>query len=327
MPYHEKTRVGVLRGGPSSEYAVSLETGACALSHLGDQYEPLDIFIDREGEWHLLGAKREPHKILGRVDVVLNALHGAYGEDGKVQEILWAHGTPFSGSRQLGAALSLNKALAKRIAQNAGIETPHYRVVRKGETGVLPSFCARLFRSFPQPSLIKPLRGGSSLGVSRVRSPEEILYALELVFDGGDSALVEEFVEGREVVCGVIENFRNERLYQLLPSEIRLAAGAPFLEHHARRERGYTLTSPAHLTKKETKEIQQLAAQAHTLLGLRHYSSSDFIVHPTRGIYFLETDALPALGKQSPFAHSLQAIGCSFSHFIEHLVSLALGKK
>jgi len=302
-----KTRVGVLRGGPSAEYEVSLESGANALAHLGDSYEPLDIFIDRKGNWHLHGKKEAPHKILGRVDAVLNALHGAYGEDGKVQEILEAHGVPFSGATRLAAALSFNKALTKRIVQNTGIQTPHFRVVRKGETGALGSFSARLFRSFPQPSIIKPLRGGSSLGVSLVRSPEEILYALELIFETGENALIEEFVEGREVTGGVIERFRDDKRYSLIPVEIKRETGI-YVSHHS-------------------KDIQNLALKAHTLLGLRHYSSSDFIIHPTRGIYFLETDALPALSQHSPLTASLQAIGCSFAHFIEHLVSLALGRK
>ena len=302
-----KTRVGVLGGGPSAEYEVSLESGAYALAHLGNAFLPLDIFIDRGGSWHLHGKKEAPHKILGRVDVVLNILHGAYGEDGKVQEILDAHGVPFSGGKRLAVALSLNKALTKNILQNAGIQTPHFRVVRKGETGALNSFSARLFRSFPQPSIIKPLRGGSSFGVSRVRSPEEILYALELVFDGSDSALIEEFVEGREVVCGVIENFRGDKQYSLIPVEIKRDTGI-YVPYHS-------------------KDVQNLALKAHMLLGLRHYSSSDFILHPTRGIFFLETDALPAFATYSPLTASLQAIGCSFTHFIEHLVSLALGRK
>lgn len=309
------------------EYEVSLESGALALAHLGDAYEPLDIFIDRRGKWHLSGKREEPHKILGRVDAVLNALHGAYGEDGKVQEILETHKVPFSGATRLAAALTHNKTLAKRILENAGVATPHYRVVRKGETGELSSFSARLFRSFPQPAIIKPLHGGSSIGVSRAASPEDITYALEFVFGHGDNALIEEYIEGKEVTTAVVEHFRGDHLYTLLPCEIQTRAGAPFLEHTARREGDYKITCPASLTENEKRALQNLGARAHMLLGLRHYSSSDFIVHPTRGIYFLETDALPTFAKHAPLSVSLQAIGCSLAHFLVHLVSLALRRK
>lgn len=329
MLTQEKIRVGVLRGGPSPEYAVSLESGAVALAHLeSDRYDSLDILIDKTGKWFVRGIEDAPHKILGKVDAVINALHGQYGESGGVQEILEAHRVPFSGSRRLASALSLNKALAKRALVKAGLQTPQYRVVTRAEAEEsLNDFALSLFRSFPQPSMVKPLCGGSSLGVSKVSTPEDLAYALELAFGEDDALLVEEYIDGKEVTCGVIENFRNEPLYALLPVEVKLPEGAPFLEHHARREGRFINLCPTNLSEELKGELQGLARRAHELLGLRHYSSSDFILNPTRGLYFLETDSLPTLGRSSSFLSSLQAIGCPIPHFLHHLVTLALDEK
>ena len=322
-----KTRVAVLRGGPSPEYESSLETGRVLLAHLPDNLLPVDIYIDRACRWHRDGRASAPHEVLRRVDVVLNALHGVYGEDGGVQEVLEAHQMPFSGPMRLSATLSLNKALAKQVLKKAGIQTPEFRVVRRVSDSSLPSRAAELFRSFPQPSIIKPLRGGSSIGVSRVLYEEDLLYALSLAFQYGGDALIEEYIQGREVVCGVIEAFRREALYTLLPAEIKTETGAPLLEHSARRSGAYAVLSPATLTRAEKEAMQDTAAKVHTILGLRHYSSSDFIIHPTRGVYFIEIDALPSLALHSPFAVSLLAIGCPFPHFAGHLVSLAFGQR
>lgn len=111
-----KIRVGVIRGGPSSEYGVSLKTGSEVLKYLStDKYLPIDILIDRQGKWHWWGLPTTPDKIASRVDLVFNALHGEYGEDGEVQSILDDLGIPYSGSGQLASALGMNKAMAKNI--------------------------------------------------------------------------------------------------------------------------------------------------------------------------------------------------------------------
>src|SRR5258708_6070226 len=98
-----RTKVGVLRGGVSSEYEVSLSTGAAVLKNLPDKYEPVDILIDKGGVWHYAGLPYAPEKILPHVDVIFNALHGYYGEDGKVQQFLDAHSMPYTGSGALGS--------------------------------------------------------------------------------------------------------------------------------------------------------------------------------------------------------------------------------
>src|SRR3989344_3625769 len=118
--------VGVLRGGTSSEYELSLKTGAAMLAALpDDKYDTRDIFIDKRGYWHLRGMPTDAARALSQIDVVLNALHGGVGEDGTVQRLLELSGVPYSGARPQAAALSLNKIRARETLRRAGIRMPH----------------------------------------------------------------------------------------------------------------------------------------------------------------------------------------------------------
>jgi len=318
-----KTRVAVLRGGPSSEYETSLRTGATVLAHLPDAYHGLDVFVDKKGNWHLHGKREDPHKVLGKVDVVLNALHGEYGEDGNLQNLLDAHGVPFTGPKQFSAALAMNKRLAKDILAKEGIRTPYAVLLRKERVSNPTETASELYRTFPMPAVIKPVARGSSLGVSIARTAEEIAYALSLALELSDSVLIEEYIEGPEIVCGIIEGYRGEDLYTLLPVQVVLPPGSTFFDYHTKYSAGATYSIPS-VSPDTRTELQSMAADIHRLLGLRHYSSMDFIVHPRRGTYFLEADALPPLCDGSPFHAAVKGVGGTLPHFLEHLISLAL---
>lgn len=323
-----KTRVAVLRGGPSSEYHVSLKTGATVLANLPESYFGLDVFIDREGAWHSKGRKESPSKILDKVDVVWNGLHGEYGEDGGVQHVLEMHGVPFTGSRRFPSALSQSKILAKKIAQNAGIKTPESRVLRREEISSIEELSGELYRTFPQPSVIKPASMGSSIGVSVVTTQEEILLGLTAVFAISDTALIEECIQGKEANCGVIEQYRGEKHYSLIPVEIVLSSGSRFFDFKTKYGQEIPHKCPGGFSAEEKLKLQKLAADVHKLLELRHYSRSEFMVHPHRGIFFLEADSLPDLHEQvSPFVLSLDSVGSSIPHFLDHVLTLALGRK
>lgn len=327
MPYHEKIRVGVLRGGPSSEYDISLKTGATVLRHLPEHYTPVDIFIGREGDWHLRGIPREPHRALAHVDVVFNALHGEYGEDGGVQKVLDAHAIPYTGSGRFASAMAMNKAAAKGMLADAGIKTPYYRILRSAEVGSLLRFARELHRTFPQPCIIKPLAKGSSVGMTLARTASELIDALDTGFGVADTLLVEEFIQGREATCGVLDNFRGERHYALLPIEIVPPPESPFFDYYAKYSGESRELCPGNFSRAEKDAVQELSQKAHAALGLRHYSRSDFIVHPRRGIYFLEVDALPGLTEHSLYPKALQAVGSSLPEFLDHVISLSLARR
>ena len=320
-----KIRIGVLRGGPSSEYEVSLKTGSSVLKNLPDKYHPIDIFIDKGGVWHIHGIPNEPHEIFQKVDAVFNALHGEYGEDGKVQKILDTFSIPYTGSKTLPSAVGMNKALAKNVFKSHGIKTPYHRVESKSED--IAEIAIRLFKTFPMPAVVKPVASGSSVGVSIAYDFQELKDALSKAFEYSDTALVEEYIKGREATCGVVDNFRGRDIYSLLPIEIIKPEKSEFFDYDAKYCGGSQEICPGNFSQKEKEAIQELAVAAHKALGLRHYSRSDFIVSPRRGIYILEVNTLPGLTDESLLPKSLNAVGCSLPDFLDHLITLALAGK
>lgn len=321
-----KTIVGVLRGGPSSEYEVSLKTGASVLKNLNrERYEPRDIFIAKDGAWHLDGLRRGEDYILHRVDVVFNALHGEYGEDGKVQRILEHFGAPFTGSLSLPSAMAMNKVMTKNSVSGLPIKMPRHIVIENSEED-LERKIMEVWKTFTQPSVVKPMALGSSVGVGIARDFPTFRLLILGALEKSDSALVEEYIQGREATCGVVENFRGEEIYQLLPVEIIPPPEKEFFDYQAKYSGISREICPGNFSPEEKAEIQQVAALVHRTLGLSHYSRSDFIVSPKRGIYFLEVNTLPGLTNESLLPKSLAAIGCSLPDFLEHLIALALGR-
>ena len=170
-------RVGVLCGGPSLEHEVSLKTGESVLRNLPEKYSAKDIFINKEGEWHLDGKPAHHERIFRQIDVVFNALHGEYGEDGKVQQLLESFGVPYTGSGVLASALGMNKILARQAFKSAGLKVPTgFEIIL--ENGFAET-AKKIFRNMPPPWVIKYPSGGSSVGVSIARSFDDLANALE----------------------------------------------------------------------------------------------------------------------------------------------------
>src|SRR3989344_3527533 len=268
MNLSSKIRVAVLRGGPSSAYENSLKTGAHVLSllqEMADVYEPVDIFISKDGEWHLSGLVYEPHKALSHTDIVWNALHGSYGEDGQVQRVLEGLQIPFTGSSAVASALAMNQDMAKRLYQKHNLPTPAYEIFT--EDSLNEDRLINIFGNYLPPIIVKPAR--CSHDVSLAYTFSELKEFIKKALTFSPRVLVEEFVRGKDVTCTVIENAREEKIYALLPTLSE------------RSEVGVG------------KQIEQIAKQAHRALGLSHYSSSDFIITPKKKIYLLKTSISP----------------------------------
>jgi len=309
MSFAQKIRVGVLRGGPSPEYEISLNTGRTILANLPEEYEPLDIFISKKGAWHIGGLEKEPRDILKFVDVAVNAMHGSYGEDGTVQKLIEGFGIPYTGSNPLSSAIGLNKEMSKNLFKRYGLKTPHHIMAEEGEKNLVD----KINESLPFPVVVKPVNSGSSLGVSLVRRIDEIKEALIKSFAYSPKLIVEEYVNGREAACGVIEGFRGQNLYTLLPAEIAKSSRK--------------IIVPGNFREDEKTQIQKAAALIHQALNLRHYSQSDFIIHPKRGLFVLEVNTLPELTHRSSFLKALEAVGGNIKEFLSHLLSRTLNAK
>ncbi len=319
-----KKVVGVLRGGPSHEYEVSLGSGSHILKNLPDMFVGKDIFISRDGDWHVGGIRQSPDKILRDVDVIWNALHGKYGEDGKVQHLLEYHRMPYTGSQSLASALAMNKHLTRKTLVSQGFKMPIATVVHPKDNTYENLF--ELFRTFPQPSIIKPVSGGSSIGITVALQFEDFKKGIEKAFLHGGAALIEEYIRGREVTCVVVDDRDGGGSYALFPIEILRDKNAHYFDYDLKYKDSREHLCPSELSPEEKLSIQNFAVDAHHHLGLRHYSSADFIVSPNRGIYLLEVNALPGLTEKSLLPQTLKATGTHISDFIEHIISLAIKK-
>jgi D-alanine-D-alanine ligase len=323
MSFPYKTRVGVLRGGPSPEYDVSLNTGKTILANLPEEFEPLDIFISKDGIWHVRGLQKNPYDILKTIDVAVNALHGAYGEDGTVQKLLEHFKIPYTGSGSVASALGMNKKMAKEIFSCQGLKTPHHILINQNESGL----AAKINQSLPFPIIIKPIKSGSSLGISFVNKIGDINEGLQKSFEHSPDLMVEEYIEGKEATCGVIEDFRGKSFYTLMPVEIIQNKKDMHYDYDSKYKNLESRCKiPGSWNDAEKTQIQNAATTVHQSLGLRHYSRSDFILHPRRGLFVLEVNTLPELTHHSSFIKSLEAVGGNIREFLFHLLSKTLGK-
>jgi len=321
-----KGRVGVLRGGPSSEYDVSLKSGFQVMKHVPEGWEARDIFIDKQGKWHLDGVEKSPEKIMRSFDVVFNAMHGEFGEDGKVQSILESLKMPFNGSRSMPSAMAMNKIKTKEIASMYGIKTPKFTFVKKQDYTY--GDLAELYASLPRPIIVKPAYAGSSLGISLVNSFEDLVFAVNEAFKISDTVLLEEFISGREATCGVLDHSNGNDVYALYPVEITYDPKKLIWDYESKyTKEGHCSHCPSTFSHSIKKELQNISHKVHSIMGLSHYSRSDFIITPEGEIYFLEVNTLPGLTETSLLPLSLKAIGIEMPKFIDHVLTLALKRK
>lgn len=318
-----KKRVAVLRGGPSSEYDVSMKTGKFVIDNLRDDFDVLDVVIDINGEWYAGGLKKLPQQALRNVDVVFNAMHGEYGEDGRVQNVLENLQIPFTGAMAFASALTMNKEKSKEVYKSLGIKTPMYKVLSLPDTPEGLELQANLiFNHFTMPVVVKPVAKGSSVGVSIARTKEDLVNTLKSIYALSEKVLVEEYIAGKEATVGVVEEMRGQKHYPLFPVEIRKMKQDQLFDYESKYESPLEKVCPGGFNKNESKELQELAIKAHEALGLRHYSRSDFIVHPRRGVYILETNSLPGLTDNSLLPLALRAHGIENREFLVHVLSL-----
>lgn len=318
-----RTIVGVLRGGTSSEYDLSLKSGAAILDSFPESdFDARDIFIDKRGMWHSRGMPATPAQALAQVDVVLSGLHGGIGEDGTVQRIIESLGLPYAGSDARGSALALNKIRAAQLLQHAGITMPRSAgfVAREGMDTAEMS--RRIFAEFGPPYVVKPAIEGASHGIEMAATIVELPRVLANSLDRFGSALVEEYVLGEEASVGLIEDFRSEELYALPPAHIILPDEAKILHYTHHLSGGHQHIVPSDFEHKDKQLLIEAAKQAHRALGLSDFSRSDFIV-TKRGPYLLEVNSLPGLHEHASLPHMLESVGSSVKDFVAHAVGLS----
>jgi D-alanine-D-alanine ligase len=312
--------IAVLRGGPSDEYQVSMNTGyhvLTTLNRLG--YKAKDITITRQGEWLEGGRARLPENILKSVDMVFIALHGNYGEDGEVQKLLQRLRIPFTGSRAFSSAIAFNKSMTKKSLSGFGILMPNWKEISAEPELDLGAVVAEIESTFGPEYIIKPVASGSSVGVNMIRAGENLELAIKNALATHDRILVEEFIRGKEGTCATLEHYRNDNIYVFPSIEIIPPKDSLFFDNTVKYNGQAMEICPARFSYGERVKIAEITAMVHETLDLSQYSRSDFIIN-NQGVYFLEVNTLPALTIESLYPKAAAAVGLNYDQLIVHLV-------
>jgi D-alanine-D-alanine ligase len=225
------------------------------------------------------------------------------------------------------SSLAFNKEQAKKAAKSIGLKTPAFIVVDSEEVGGVENAAHQVFSALSPSWVVKPIASGSSVGVTIAKDFHELERALEKAFSISQKAIVEEYIKGKEATCGVIDSFRGQDVYALMPIEIHTPTSNEFYDYNAKyvsEETAFSL--PGNFTRAEKEALEKYSKDIHKHLNLSHYSRSDFIVTP-RGIYFLEVNTLPGITDHSLIPKALSAAGSTLSEFFTHIIELARQKK
>ena len=345
-----KLRVGVLFGGRSGEHEVSLASAASIVRGLDpNKYEAVPIGITKEGHW-LAGASAQ--KMLPEVlktgqrvvmsadpsetallrldgssqgqklDVIFPVIHGTFGEDGTIQGLLELAGLPFVGAGVLGSAIGMDKDVAKRLMQVAGIPVVPWITVLRADWERSPKEIRRAVeKKFKYPVFVKPATLGSSVGMTKVHSRAELGPALDLAAEFAMKILVERSVNAREIEVSVLGNHDPQAS---IPGEI--VPHREFYDYTAKYlEDGTQLLIPAKLKKSEIKKVQSLAVTAFKALELSGMARVDFFIEKRGGKIFLnEVNTIPGFTSISMYPKLWKANGIQFRELLSKLIDLAL---
>ncbi len=346
----KRLRVGILFGGRSGEHEVSLASAASVIRGLDpDKYEAVPIGITKEGHW-LIGAgaqKMLPEVLKGgqrvmmtadptdaalvkldgsgggqRLDVVFPVMHGTFGEDGTIQGLLDLAGLPFVGAGVLGSAIAMDKDVAKRLLQIAKIPVvPWISVLRHDWENNPRDIQTAIEKEFVYPLFVKPATLGSSVGMTKVHSREELAPALNLAAEFAMKILVERCMIAREIEVSVLGNHQPKAS---VPGEI--VPHREFYDYAAKYlETGTQLLIPAKLTPAQVEKIQTYAVDAFRALELSGMARVDFFLEKTGGeIYLNEVNTIPGFTSISMYPKLWEASGIPFRELIDKLIELAL---
>jgi len=304
-------KVAVLKGGRSLERGVSLRSGARvedALGRLGHEVLALDV-----------GADLVKRLTAERPDVAFVAMHGVGGEDGTAQELLELLDIPFTGPGVAACARCMDKVLAKHAIREAALPTPDWFAFNQAafrELGAADAL-GQLEGSLGFPLVVKPSRGGSSLGVKFAASAVEVPQALVSAFSYDERVLLERFVEGRELAVSILGD-------EALPIVEAIPAGGDRYDFEARYEIGRTeFVCPAELGESESAAVTETALGAYRALGCTGFARVDLIL-AADGPQVLEANAIPGLTDTSLLPQAAEAAGMSFERLVERILDLAL---
>lgn len=286
-------------GGPSAERDVSLRSGKAILEALlskGFDAIAMEVWLPTRKEIKSAG-----------IDAAFIALHGTFGEDGQIQAILEEMKIPYTGSKVKASRLGMDKIASRKLFRRARLNVPECGIVANG---------TRPKKKFVTPLVVKPSAQGSSVGVSIIDAIGELEQAVQYAFMFGEKVLLEEFVAGRELTVGILEE-RPLPVIQVKPKR-------RYYDEVAKYTSGMTeYLCPAPITEREAKLAQQAGLKAHKALGCRSFSRVDMILNERGGIVVLEVNTIPGMTEHSLLPKAAKAAGIDFPELCEKMLGSA----
>ena len=306
----KKIRLALLSGGVSTEREVSLNSGNQVFEALDKEKYDIKRYDPKFDLAKLVTDAPD-------IDAALIILHGPFGEDGTVQGLLDLLNIPYQGAGVLGSAVAMNKLIAKKLYRQAGIPTPDYL-----------SICAHApvpdpdrLKALGLPIVVKPVCAGSSVGMSIVSDENDLSHAIDKGFQNDDTLILEQYIKGTELTCGVLGNQDLEALpvIEIIPGD-----GHEFFDYHAKYVAGATNEiCPARIDEHTTRQVQNLAIEAHRALCLKGYSRTDMLLLDGE-LHVLETNTIPGMTATSLYPQSAAKAGYEFGVLMDKLIELAI---
>ena len=363
-----RPRVAVVFGGRSSEHAISCLTAGSVLKAIDpEQYDVVPLGISTDGRWVLesgdtdrlaiTGRDELPHvdasrasvaiangggtseivvhepssvpRTIGEVDVVFPLLHGPWGEDGTIQGLLEMAGVRYVGAGVLSSAVGMDKHYTKVVLQAAGLPVLPYTVVTPRQWENDPAACREAVGALGYPVFVKPCRGGSSIGISKVHDAAELDEAVEEARRHDPKVIVEAAaVGGREIECGVIEGSHGAPPEASVVAEVRIDSSHEFYDFAAKYlpEEHTELDVPADLPEDVATRVRRLSVDAFEALSCEGLARVDFFVMPDGSVTINEINTMPGFTPSSMFPRMWAASGLDYPALVDRLIQLALAR-
>ena len=334
----EKIKLGIIFGGTSTEHEVSVKSAKSIIDNLNkEKYDINKVFINKQGEWIDKNSNKQIANIfsyLKKLDVVFPILHGKYGEDGTIQGLFEMLNIPYVGTGVLASANGMDKVYAKIIFEKANISQAKYVYIKHSNdkyiyitnsfeeiNGDLESISKNIIKYIKLPVFVKPSNSGSSVGIKKATTIQELIDAIKYASRFDSKILVEEEIVGREIECAVLGNsdVKASRIGEILSADV-------FYSYEAKYEDANSKTKvPVDIAPEKEDEIRNLAIKAYKALDCTGLSRVDFFVEKgTEKVYINEINTMPGFTKISMYPKLWEYTGLKYSDLLDELINLAL---
>lgn len=307
----QKLHIALVAGGTSGEREVSL-SGAAGVEKALDSEKFIVSRYDPATDLSRLAADAP------KLDFAFILLHGLFGEDGTMQGFLDLLGVPYQGSGVLGSAIAMDKHLAKELYKLNGLPVADWQIIGSGDEVNIDALATR----FGLPVVIKPVREGSSLGLTLAETREQLMEGIKKAQNHDSQTMIEKYISGRELTVGVLGN---QELQGLPVIEIVPGEGFSFFDYDAKYKAGASEEiCPAEISDELTALVQKYGVAAHKALRLTGYSRTDIMLSEDGSLYLLETNTIPGMTPTSLMPQAAAEYGLAFPQFLEKLIELGL---